>query len=612
MPASIQGQNGSGDLMKAARSVVWGFAVDVGTAVSILAGEWNARCQPPWAEHEIRRACERCTEDGVNPRGWLLAESSPAHASTTTRRAIDPAIMTIANAGFDEPTVVTSPASPPPPPPPPGGAGQPGDPPPPLEHGVEEDDPARLAALFLRRYTHADGLTLRHWNDQWYEWSCGRYTPVSDGRMMNRVVAFCESHFAATHAQRLRSFGERLAEGQGRATDMPRKKKASGQILSDTIKHLRSQADLELPAEPRWVDDPNNCPVDVIAFPSGVLDLRAYANGSTDAFSPPTPRFFTQISREFAFDPRAPRPAHWLSFLASMFGSDRGAVDLLQEWFGYLLTTDTSLHRMLMIVGPPRAGKGTIREIITRLVGVNNVGAPTLSQLADRFGLSPLMGKSVAMIADARLSGRPDRDAISERLLSITGGDPQTIDRKNREQIDITLPTRFVLFSNEVPRLPDSSGAIMTRLCMIGLRHSFVGREDRGLLPRLLTELPGIFLWAIDGWRRLRRQGRFTDPESAADMIDQARAMASPIHTFVEERCRIQSEAFTSIQDLFDAWLKWCERGNRHAGDIAVFARNLKAAFPDLQSERPRAESGRARGYRGVCLLPDPGVFDRV
>lgn len=620
MPASIQGQNGSGDLMRAARSVVWGFAVDAGTAVSILAGEWNARCQPPWAEHDLRRACERATSDGNNPRGWLLAEPSPTHASGATRRAIDPALMDIANAGFDEPTFINSPTSPPPPPPPPppggpGGSGSSGEPPsPPLEHGVDEDDPARLAALFLRRYTHADGtITLRYWNDQWYEWACGRYSPVTDGRMMNRVVAFCEAHFTATHAARLRSFGERLAEGQGRAADMPRKKKASGQVLSDTIKHLRSQADLDLPAEPRWINAPNHDPVDTIAFPNGVLDLREFANGRPEAFTPATPLFFTQVGREFTFDPQAPQPVQWLSFLSSVFGGDRGAINLLQEWFGYLLTTDISLHRMLMIVGPPRAGKGTIREIIARLVGVNNVIAPTLGELAETFGLEPLIGKTVAMIADARLSGRPDREAISERLLSITGGDPQTINRKNRQKITVNLSARFVLFSNEVPRLPDSSGAIMTRLCMIGLNRSFVGREDRGLLARLLTELPSIFIWAIEGWRRLRRQGRFTDPESAVDLIDQARAMASPIHTFVEERCTLDKDAFTVTQDLFNAWVDWCNRGNRHVGDIAVFARNLKAAFPVLQRGKPqRGEFGRQQGYHGVRLLPDPAIFNSV
>lgn len=599
--------------MRAARSVAWGFAVGIDAAVSILCGEWNARCDPPWSEHEIRRACERATSDGNNPRGWLLAETAAATSAGTRQPGrLDPELLRVANAGFDEPTVVTSPA---PTPPPPGGAGQPGGPPAeptPVEHGIEEDDPARLAAAFLRRYSHDGDLTMRHWNDQWYEWSRGRYSQVTDGHMANRVFAFAESRVTAVHDQRMRAFGQRLAEGQAQASSLPRKKKVTRTVVVDTLGHLRSQAQLDIPAEPCWIDDPSASSEDLIVFPNGLLDLRGFANGSDDAFSPPTARFFSRVSRDFAFDSRAPRPAHWHAFLASVFGDDRPAINLLQEWFGYLLTTDIGLHRMLMIVGPPRAGKGTIREIITRLVGANNVTAPTLSQLAERFGLQPLMGKTVAMIADARLSGRPDRDAISERLLSITGGDPQNIDRKNREPIEVTLNTRFVLFSNEIPRLPDSSGAIMTRLCMIGLNNSFVGREDRGLLARILPELPGIFLWAIDGWRRLRRQGRFTDPESAAELIDQARAMASPIHTFVGERCTLEEVAFTSTQDLFDDWLKWCQRGNRHAGDIAVFARNLKAAYPALQRERPRGESGRRQGYRGVRLLPAYGVYDQV
>jgi phage/plasmid-associated DNA primase len=34
--------------------------------------------------------------------------------------------------------------------------------------------------------------------------------------------------------------------------------------------------------------------------------------------------------------------------------------------------------------------------------------------------------------------------------------------------------------------------------------ESFEGRENENLTDELLTELPGILNWAIEGWRRLR------------------------------------------------------------------------------------------------------------
>ena len=41
-----------------------------------------------------------------------------------------------------------------------------------------------------------------------------------------------------------------------------------------------------------------------------------------------------------------------------------------------------------------------------------------------------------------------------------------------------TLPTRFLLLSNELPELADASGAMASRFIVLTLRNSFYGRED--------------------------------------------------------------------------------------------------------------------------------------
>ncbi len=85
---------------------------------------------------------------------------------------------------------------------------------------------------------------------------------------------------------------------------------------------------------------------------------------------------------------------------------------------------------------------------------------PTLGTLARPFGLSSLINKPVAISPDARLSSRPDNAAIVECLLSISGEDGQTIDRKDLDAWTGRLPTWFVLISNDLPRLRDASGAL--------------------------------------------------------------------------------------------------------------------------------------------------------
>jgi putative DNA primase/helicase len=61
------------------------------------------------------------------------------------------------------------------------------------------------------------------------------------------------------------------------------------------------------------------------------------------------------------------------------------------------------------------------------------------------------------------------------------------------------LPTRFMIFSNELPRTIDASGAFAGRFLILRLTKSFYGQEDHGLTEGLMEELPGILLWAVDG-----------------------------------------------------------------------------------------------------------------
>jgi putative DNA primase/helicase len=116
-----------------------------------------------------------------------------------------------------------------------------------------------------------------------------------------------------------------------------------------------------------------------------------------------------------------------------------------------------------MIIGPKRAGKGTIGRISRRLLGGHNVCAPTLADIGDHFGRAVLIGKTLALVADARISGRADTAAITERLLSISGEDPQTIPRKFLPDWNGFLPTRFMVLTNELPKIEDASATLASR-----------------------------------------------------------------------------------------------------------------------------------------------------
>jgi putative DNA primase/helicase len=138
-----------------------------------------------------------------------------------------------------------------------------------------------------------------------------------------------------------------------------------------------------------------------------------------------------------------------------------------------------------------RVARSFYRASVEQLIGAGNACSPTLNSLGSEFSLSPLIGKGLAVIADARFNGK-NGSTVVERLLSISGEDAQTINRKYREAWTGRLSTRFHVISNELPQLPDASNALTGRFVILPTTRSWLHKEDHQLEGRFVPELPAF------------------------------------------------------------------------------------------------------------------------
>jgi putative DNA primase/helicase len=447
---------------------------------------------------------------------------------------------------------------------------------------IEEQAPYTTAKLFLdRSFTTAKKRTLHHHRGCFYRWSGVAYPEVGEPELRSQLYAFLDECVTSGKKGELRPV------------------KPNAAMVTNVVDALRAASHLDnANTPPAWLDPAYGLPAaEIIACSNGLLHLPRLA------LLPHTPAFFTLNALDYPFEPAAPEARQWLAFLDQLWPDDPEPIDTLQEMFGYCLTVDTRQQKAFMLVGPKRSGKGTIARVLARMVGVQNTVAPTLAGLGMNFGLAPLIGKQVAIISDARLGGRSDQHAIAERLLSITGEDAITIDRKYISAWTGQLAVRFLVISNELPRLSDASGALVSRFIVLVLSQSFYGREDQTLTARLLTELPGILNWSIAGWCRLVQRGHFVQPQSALDHVRQLEDLASPIGAFLRERCVIGAGHTVEINRLFKSWTEWCTgQGRDHPGTAQSFGRDLRAAIPGLKVSQPRDGADRLRFYQGIGL----------
>ena len=241
---------------------------------------------------------------------------------------------------------------------------------------------------------------------------------------------------------------------------------------------------------------------------------------------------------------------------------------------------------------------------MTKMIGPRNVAATSAAALSDRFGLEPMVGKTLAIMGDARTGDTHDTAILMDRVLRISGCDPVEVNRKGRLILyDVLMRTRLVIISNEMPNFRDNSGAIVTRYLPLLMTENFEGREDIDLGERLGAELPSILNWAIEGRAMLEQDGRFNVPQSALHLLDDAKSLASPVAEFVSEECSLHKDADVTIDDLWNRWKDWAERNGHKPGTKQLFGRNLKPATNyKVTTGRPRGDEARPRIYRGIEL----------
>ena len=180
------------------------------------------------------------------------------------------------------------------------------------------------------------------------------------------------------------------------------------------------------------------------------------------------------------------------------------------------------------------------------------------------------------------------------------------MDRKGLAAVpSVALKVRFTSAVNEPPRLSDSSAAMRSRLLVLPYFNTYEGKEDIGLLDRLLAEIPGITNWALEGLRLLKDAGRFKNPTAGEKILRDFVYLSSPIQAFLDECCEVGTDKEVGRNDLQLAWHRWCDDNGHIPGSNNDLGRKLRAAIPRIDDQQRRTDGHRDRWYVGVGLTSE-------
>jgi len=414
-----------------------------------------------------------------------------------------------------------------------------------------------------------DGHPLyRYYKNNWYQYDGSKYALIGADRQMDSVEAM--RHQVYEMSGTIRCIGE--------GYNGPVRNKMSIGLANNVLD--MAAGDLAITrTPPYWMtDQPRPNPRHVWSFRNGILDIDAYLQNGEITLLDSTPELFSLHSFDFDFDIDAPCPLADDKVWA-ILNEDEDCWNLWWEWVAYNTLTDNHMEKFMLMVGKSGYGKGTLLDVMTAIIGYEQMVSTTFKSMCGEFGLSPLVDKLSIQLRDASLGDR-SKDAVTamETIKCITGNDPIVINRKNKIHIpNEKINGKFTFTVNTLPKLPDYARALERRLLLLHFVRDFTEVRDPLLKTKLISEVPGMMKYVLEGLKRIHHKDKFTEPEASTYMRTQFKNITSPMESFLEETC-IHGGPVKKVEDqqLFQAWLLWCDEENRtYRGNRDEFRANL-------------------------------------
>lgn len=315
---------------------------------------------------------------------------------------------------------------------------------------------------------------------------------------------------------------------------------------------------------------------------------------------PHTHELFSTFALPYAYDPEATCPK-WTEYMEGV-QPDPQMRELLQMLFGLLLVPDCRYEVFFILYGEAGCGKTVLLHVLENVIGAENVCVLPLSKFAEKHS-THLLTENLANI----LGDLPTNDGHGGSLQAIEGilkdtvsGGLLSCERKNQEPYKAHAIARCVFATNSLPTFTDRSSGVWDRLRVVPFDVRFRGTEKQN--PHLkeeivAAELPGVFLWAVEGLAMLRKLRQFPRGPRGAEIEARHRADCDHERTFLLDGYAVRNGAFTESQGIYSAYRTFCADSGYRAKGASNFSAEVRRVFPSVLDERRMVAGARVRGY---------------
>jgi len=366
-------------------------------------------------------------------------------------------------------------------------------------------------------------------------------------------------------------------------------------VIDETINVLAARVSREEENWPKLVRY-INCLDGMVDLESPDLDMLPHEAGYGSRSQVPC-RYDPELLKKP--EPGVDYLSRWDEFLDEIFPDEPEKKSLLQQFFGYCLLMDCRYEAALWCYGTGANGKGTALEVLRCMVGDKNAASLSMQDLGDpKFNLYFLQGKLVNIATET-----PARNPIATEIYKkAVSGEALSTERKYGEKFNFNPYAKFIISMNEAPVIPDKTYGFERRILLLQFNRRFKPGEDLDpdLKGKLIQEKDYVFMWALEGLKRLLANKGFNVGEQVRADTDRFIQVLNPVLLYMEECCDIDPEKKVESEELWAHYKEWCKDSGHRALSKNRFWDQVSMNVPGGE-KRPLGKTRRSH-FIGLAL----------
>lgn len=307
-----------------------------------------------------------------------------------------------------------------------------------------------------------------------------------------------------------------------------------------------------------------------MAFKNGVYDF------DTNEFLDFSPEYVitNKINYNYVPDAYSEIVDHTLDKLAC---NDKQIRQLLEEVIGYTFYRRNELRKAFILIGDKANGKSTYLDMIKTLLGDDNTTALDLKDLGDRFKTAELFGKLACIGDDIGDEFIPNPASFKK----LTSGDRLTVEKKGQDPFDFNSYAKLLFSANNIPRIKDKSGAVITRLIIIPFNATFSSDDpdyDPYIKYKLRTSdsMEYLIQLGIRGLKRVLENQKFTTSKKVQKELEEYEENNNPVILFFKENPKIENEP---TKNVYKKYSEFCISNSFQPMSNIEFSKQVKKRY---------------------------------